>query len=88
MKNRIYTALGDFCHLSSREPTQRLIEDLGLDETDRVLLLMTLESELGIFLTPADAEISRYRTVGDLFHLAARYLPSYESLDHSLSYEE
>ena len=73
MKNRIYTALGDFCHLSSKDPAQRLCEDLGLDETDRVLLLMTIESELGILLSPADAEISRYRTVGDLFRLASRY---------------
>ena len=75
MKNRIYTALGDFCHLPSRDPTQRLSEDLGLDETDRILLLKTLEGELGVSLSAASTCPSRCRTVGDLFTLVLRSLP-------------
>ncbi len=73
MKDAVYVALGDFCHLTSEDPSQRLREDLGLDETDCLLLLMTLESDLGILFSPADADIARYRTIGDLFWLVSRY---------------
>lgn len=44
-------------------PADRLVEDLGMDELDRVDLAITLEEEFGIEIS--DAEAAAWGTAGD-----------------------
>ncbi|UIY44138.1 phosphopantetheine-binding protein [Methylobacterium radiotolerans] len=45
-------------------PADRLVEDLGMDGLDRVDLALTLEEEIGIEISDADADA--WTTAGDV----------------------
>lgn len=53
----------------------RLFDDLGLDSTTALELLMQIEDDLGVVFETADLEMHHFQTVGTLAEFVGQHSP-------------
>lgn len=72
-KKTVIKVIEELCDTPEIREDQTLIEDLGLDSLNMVILLVSLEEALGIVLDESDMNPYDLNTVKDVLNLAEKY---------------
>ena len=72
-KKTVMKVIEELCDTSDIREDQALIEDLGLDSLNMVILLVSMEEALGIVLDESDMNPYDLTTVKDVLNLAEKY---------------
>lgn len=76
VQERVVSIIADQLSMNAAEiqPSQTLIEDLKMDELDRIELILELEKQFGIEIAEEDSE--KFLTVQDIVNYLSKTIPT------------